>query len=449
MNFELQFTDKQITPWGGLSLLKRMLEHLGFDTALAASQLPQPGSNRGYPPEQLMMQFMLGVWCGANRFEHGEVTRHDTVLQRLFGFARMANFKAVIRLFSKFDQRTNDRVFGALYAWLFGQLQIDGLTLDLDSTVMTRYGTQEGAVRGYNPAKPGRHSHHPLIAFVADTRMVANLWLRPGNSHTANNALAFLQASLDRLDGKRVELLRADSGFGDDGFLTDLEQRKLHYIVAARLQQPVQRALVAQTGWWTLDEGIELVSFDYQSPSWASPRRMVGIRQHIRHRASAKGKTLSLFADDPAQGVYRYGALITDLALPAQQIWRTYRGRADCENRIKELKYDFAADSFCLTDFFATEACLNTVMLAYNLMSVFRQAALKASVMQSRGKDVQHTLKTLRFKLFAKAGYLTYEGRKNILKLAVAMRQRQWFEGVWDQSKHFDLPVTFSPVFSP
>ncbi len=40
------------------------------------------------------------------------------------------------------------------------------------------------------------------------------------------------------------------------------------------------------------------------------------------------------------------------------------RGRADCENRIKELKYDFAADSFNMKDFWATEATLNTVMLA-------------------------------------------------------------------------------------
>ena len=52
MNFELPFTDKEITPWGGLALLKRMLDHLGFDAALAASPLPQPGSNRGYRPEQ-------------------------------------------------------------------------------------------------------------------------------------------------------------------------------------------------------------------------------------------------------------------------------------------------------------------------------------------------------------------------------------------------------------
>jgi IS4 transposase len=53
-------------------------------------------------------------------------------------------------------------------------------------------------------------------------------------------------------------------------------------------------------------------------------------------------------------------------------IGRLYRGRADCENRIKELKYNFAVDSFNMAYFWATEAALNTVMLAYNLMSLLR-----------------------------------------------------------------------------
>jgi hypothetical protein len=57
-----------------------------------AAGLPQPASNRGYRPEQLMTQFMLSVWCGANRFEQGEPTRHNPVLKQVFGFERMANF---------------------------------------------------------------------------------------------------------------------------------------------------------------------------------------------------------------------------------------------------------------------------------------------------------------------------------------------------------------------
>jgi hypothetical protein len=85
MEFELRFSDKEITAWGGMGLMKRMLDHIEFDAALKACGLPAPGSNRGYAAEQLVQQFMLSVWCGANRFEHGEVTRHDPVLGRLFG----------------------------------------------------------------------------------------------------------------------------------------------------------------------------------------------------------------------------------------------------------------------------------------------------------------------------------------------------------------------------
>ena len=456
MEFDLRFTDKEITAWGGMGLMKRMLDHLGVESALAAAQLPQPGSNRGYRPEQLITQFMLSVWCGANRFEHGEVTRHDPVLKRLFGFKRMANFKAVMRLFNKFTQGTNESVMDSLYRWMFGQLSINGITLDLDSTVMTRYGAQEGAARGYNPAKRGRASHHPLMAFVADTRMIANCWLRPGNSSSANNVQAFLANTRHRLGDKRVSLLRADSGFCDSAFLDHLDQQQLHHIIALRQNQPLQRALVNAKGWWGLQdergkpvEGIELTRFAYQANTWSKPRWVVGIRQHIDQRAAPKGKTLNLFADDPVIGKWRFSALVTDLDLPAEAIWRLYRGRADCENRIKELKYDFAADSFNMKYFWATEAALNTVMLAYNLMSLLRQVLLKTSAVKHSSTSVQHTLQTLRYKLFAKAAYITTEGRKPILNLALAMQQRAWMQGLWDASTTFDLPATFAPISPP
>jgi hypothetical protein len=58
---------------------------------------------------------MLSVWCGATRFEHSEVPRHDPVLQKLFGFKCMANFKAIMRFFRKFDQAITMRVFGRMY----------------------------------------------------------------------------------------------------------------------------------------------------------------------------------------------------------------------------------------------------------------------------------------------------------------------------------------------
>ena len=80
MGFKLRFTDKEITARGGMGLMKRMLDRIGFESAVEECGLPQPGSNRGYAPIQLILQFRLSVWCGANRFEHTEVMRHDPAL---------------------------------------------------------------------------------------------------------------------------------------------------------------------------------------------------------------------------------------------------------------------------------------------------------------------------------------------------------------------------------
>lgn len=46
-----------------------------------------------------------------------------------------------------------------------------GHTLDLDSTVVCRYGEQGGSLKGHNPIKQGRPSHHPLVAWLSERRM--------------------------------------------------------------------------------------------------------------------------------------------------------------------------------------------------------------------------------------------------------------------------------------
>ncbi|QTE21044.1 hypothetical protein [Polaribacter cellanae] len=51
-----------------------------------------------------------------------------------------------------------------------------------DSTVITRYGEQQGSAKGYNPNKKGRNYTSPINGLCDQTRMVANAWLRPGNT---------------------------------------------------------------------------------------------------------------------------------------------------------------------------------------------------------------------------------------------------------------------------
>lgn len=108
--FDLKFTSREVTAWGGLALLKRMLDGMGFRQAVQSWDLPPPGSNRGYRPEQLIEQMMVSIGCGAARFVHADITRLDTTLVRLFGWGKAAGHKAIVRLFQRFDQAMATRV---------------------------------------------------------------------------------------------------------------------------------------------------------------------------------------------------------------------------------------------------------------------------------------------------------------------------------------------------
>ena len=49
---DIKFVNKEITPFGGLSLFFKMLEKCHFEEHVMQSGVPLQGSNRGYDPIQ-------------------------------------------------------------------------------------------------------------------------------------------------------------------------------------------------------------------------------------------------------------------------------------------------------------------------------------------------------------------------------------------------------------
>jgi hypothetical protein len=430
---ELEFIDNEITAYGGLSILNQMLSKSGFVQELERLPLPMQGSNRGYPPIQLFVQFMAGVWCGANRFSHLDVSRFDRNIQKIFGWDRMPEHKAFQRYFEKFDMASNYNVFGGLYRWFFDNLKFDNFTLDIDSSVITRYGEQQGAKKGYNKHKPGRKSQHPIIAFVSDVEMVANFWLRSGDAHTANNFKAFLEETLSFFGNKKIGLLRLDSGFYDQSIFDYLEQEevRIDYITAVPMYVTIQRKIALQRTWLCIEDGIEIAEFEYHAQDWIKSRRMIAVRQKIAKRPKAVGKQLSLFQEEHELNGYRYTCYITTLKLSAADVWRLYRGRANCENRIKELKYDYGLDKMNQDGFDGTEACLLLMTIAYNFMSLFKQFVIN--------EKVRNRLSTLRYKMLAIPAYIEEYSNKTIVKMALQMNRRVWIRKLWDKSAAFQF----------
>jgi hypothetical protein len=294
-----------------------------------------------------------------------------------------------------------------------------GHTLDLDSTILCRYGEQEGSLKGYNPKKPGRPSHHPLVGFLAEGRRLLWATLRSGNSGSANGCVEFLRQALTVLpDGQEIGLVRADSGFFEKRLLEYLESQNLPYIIVARLTRIVRKLVIHQlpsTWWRTVARGIEVADLEVSLPNWkATKRRFVCLRQEIVERPQASGRRL---IDCPG---YTYRVMVTSVPYGAEIVTRMYAGRADSENRIKELKEDLSLDTFCLKSFDATDAAFRMGGVLYNLLAEFRETVLPRSWFEKR-------LRAVRDFVFLVGADLIHQGRRVQIRFAMAAPDRGEF----------------------
>jgi hypothetical protein len=415
-----RFTGKQFTPWGGLRVFEEMLARLGWHQALTSAPLPQPGSNRGIDPVLMVKAFIVTIWTGGGRFAHTAMVRFDGALRCIFGLEQVASTSTFTRFFRRFGRREVEELFGHLSGWIWQRVGGRTWTVDLDSSVLTRYGEQEGVELGYNPWHRGKKSHHPLMAFAAECRMVITAWLRPGNTTDSSNAENFLREVLQIFGRQhRVGLLRCDSGFCIGSFLDLVERRGINYIVVARLLGTIKRELAGLKDWIELDGRTAVGEFLYQAQGWSQARRVVVVRRRLSDRREGR-----MLLEVPGYG---YSVYVTNLSLPALQVRALYQGRADSENRIKELLNDFAMGGFVSQKFWATEAAFRMACCAYNLMSLYRQALL--------GSASKHTLSTLRTQCFAIGASLGKSGRQQVLRIGLPPPRRAWFEGLFSRTE--------------
>jgi hypothetical protein len=98
------------------------------------------------------------------------------------------------------------------------------LIFDLDSTVVTVFGKQDGAEVGYNPRYRGKRSYNPLLCLEANSSFLWDAELRFGNAGTWEGRPALLDTSFVNVSPEIRELrFRADAGFGYDPVFEKLE----------------------------------------------------------------------------------------------------------------------------------------------------------------------------------------------------------------------------------
>ena len=195
---KLETTPKAVTPFAGMASFFVWLGALEFQKQVAAVMPFEYRSPNAIAPEQTLMAFISAVIVGASRFAHAGWLRHDTAFHALLGVKRFPGEDAIRRFFHRFTQPHIEVFWRPLWRWMLELIEAPkaGFSLDLDSTVFSREGAQEGAAKGYNPRRPGRKSHHPILAVLAEMPFVLHAWMRSGNTGSSRGVVEFLKEAL-------------------------------------------------------------------------------------------------------------------------------------------------------------------------------------------------------------------------------------------------------------
>ena len=115
--------------------------------------------NRGSGADHIMGTILLSVLNGHWRYAHINSVRGDGINPGLLGLRGTVSEDAVRLAMYRIEEKAG-------LEWISNQIlgsisPVLGLPwiLDIDVTVKSLYGRQEGAVIGYNPKKPDRPSH--------------------------------------------------------------------------------------------------------------------------------------------------------------------------------------------------------------------------------------------------------------------------------------------------
>lgn len=414
----ISFGANALTHYGGVYLLHRFFSRVGFKHALA-HDLRVVSRNTRYTVGEMVLALLYPMILGLERLETTQLLRCNGVFQYLTGLPRYPDPQTLRRFLVRatpallarlcaLHDRCRQRI-GARPRWPARFI------FDLDSTVLPVYGHQEGAARGYNPAKHGRRSYHPLLCFEGQTRDYWHGELRPGDAYSGSGAIDLLTAVLAKVPAAvqdRPVVVRGDKGFYEHTFLEWLDALAIRFVVVARLTRPIQR-LLPGLRYQTDRRGLGVAEFAYQPSHFSRPFRFVAIR---RPQPDEDGDQLTLFT----LARHQYQVFITTLPLTPRALWRFYNQRAGLELIIRELKSDYPLGRIPTHDYAANQAYFELLLLAYHLMNWFKRLCLPPSLQRAR-------LETLRREMLCMPAYLaTTHNRPRLMLPASGKRETAW-----------------------
>lgn len=357
---------EQLSPFGGVLSLIKFFDLIGFRESFysvykAPSRKPKLGHYK------MVVGLLMLLFIGFNRIWHFSYLRLDAMLCGFFQlpclpvastFWRYVNSmginqaNALVKLMTLMRQRV----------WQLCDLHYSRVRVDIDTTVETLFGHQQGGRKGHNTKNRGKKGYRPVLCFIEQSReyLVGNL--RKGETISGKETAALIKKIWGCLPNCVHEvLIRADGEFQSWESVHECIKSGIDFIIANKRCNPQFNP----DGWYQPKkrQSYHYNSCVYQPGGWKQPCRFVAMRIPNEVKTpSGQCEQLVLFEDDR----YKYRIFCTSLQNKAHDVIGEYDKRADVENLVGEAKRE-GLDAIPSSRFKSNYAYFQIVMLAYNI----------------------------------------------------------------------------------
>jgi len=360
---------------------------------------------------------LCGNFIGIDKLERLKLLQSDPLVNE-FAIS-IKEPETVSRFLGNFSHKTTQmlrEINFKLFIKLLRKSKLKSITLDIDSSVVNVEGHQEGAVKGYNPKKPGNRCYNIQFAFCDEIKAYLTGYVRSGDTYTANGVAEMIKEIMAHLKDEGLEITyRMDSGYFDDAILETIESLGGKYVIKGKgsptlVAQLTDPSITFVTG----ESSRETTEFVTALNTWKKDRRFVVSRVLKDEKDRAQ---LSFLEGEE----YDYFFFVTNTEQSSEEVVDFYKKRGNCENYIKEAKYDMAVGHLLLQSFWANEAIFQLMMLTYNLFLLFK--------MDFAGEtEYWQQIKTFRLKYIFLAGKIIRTARSVVLKLSEKYPYQEIYE---------------------
>jgi len=364
---KIEFSARNLTSNAGLLLL---LEHAGkngvFD--LIDSDLVFENESTNKIKMNHIKTMLCGNFIGIDKLERLKLLQSDPLINQFDISIREP--ETVSRFLGNFSYKTTlmlREINYKVFRKLLRRSKLKSITIDIDSSVVNVEGRQEGTAKGYNPKKPGNPCYNIQFAFCDEIKAYLTGYVRSGDTYTANGAAGMIKEIMAHIKEDGLEVtFRMDSGYFDEDILETIGSLDYRYVIKGKgyptlVAQVTDPNIVFVTG----EKGRETTEIVTTLNTWEKDRRFVVSR--ILKEEKDRAQLSFLEGED-----YEYFFFVTNTELSSEEVVDFYQKRGNCENYIKEAKYDMAVGHLLLKSFWSNEAIFQLMMLAYNLFLLFK-----------------------------------------------------------------------------